>query len=201
MHPLFGFILFAVLTLIVSIVAGKRGGALQGFIYFLAICAVGFVLVIFSSRVTDGNGLVAGLVAFASPLFGLLAALTGASSERKAVLTGEHGEYKKCPYCAEPVRKEAIKCKHCGSELDPVSGKGSVANVTKMSVTRVLGNDLIVDDFKVKELAQAMRSHGSSDSASSLLKEYAEQIEGIKSSIPERLHDSFDVLLSKNLIK
>ena len=24
---------------------------------------------------------------------------------------------KACPFCAEPVRKEAIKCKHCGSEL------------------------------------------------------------------------------------
>lgn len=25
--------------------------------------------------------------------------------------------YKKCKYCAEPVRIEAIKCKHCGSDI------------------------------------------------------------------------------------
>ncbi len=38
-------------------------------------------------------------------------------SEDRAIQNGESGDYKKCPFCAEAVRKEAIKCKHCGSEL------------------------------------------------------------------------------------
>lgn len=27
---------------------------------------------------------------------------------------------RECPYCAERVREEAIKCKHCGSSLPPL---------------------------------------------------------------------------------
>lgn len=117
MEPLFGFAIFFVVALIVSVIAGKRSGAGIGFVYFLVMCAVAIGIVVLTSNITNGNGMAAGLAAFISPFIGLIVALSTSTSERRAVLTGESGEYKKCPFCAESVRKEAIKCKHCSSDL------------------------------------------------------------------------------------
>ena len=40
------------------------------------------------------------------------------STSEKALC--ERGELKKCPFCAEYVKKEAKVCKHCGKELPEV---------------------------------------------------------------------------------
>ncbi|WP_409567677.1 DUF2628 domain-containing protein [Rugamonas sp. DEMB1] len=33
--------------------------------------------------------------------------------------------YRKCPFCAEDVRREAVKCKHCHSDLPPIQQENS----------------------------------------------------------------------------
>ncbi len=105
---LFGFLAFFGLTALATTVASRR--AKRGIVTFLACCVLGFAAVPLTVSV-GGSGVAAAMAAFAVPLLALMWACVAQSSQEIAVENGAHGDYKKCPFCAESVRKEAIKCK------------------------------------------------------------------------------------------
>lgn len=117
MESIFVLILFLVAVAIVCAVASKRG--LSGWTYGICTVVLGAVFLIIIGRV--GGPVAGGFGMFIAPALSLFLAFLEDTDEAMAVSKGESNDHKKCPFCAEAVRKEALKCKHCGSELTVVA--------------------------------------------------------------------------------
>lgn len=89
---------------------GLLFGLLPGFGSFFILAFI------FDQFALGMAGLVSGFIIF-------LIVRSGLMSGFRALQTGrsdkESRKTKRCPYCAEDVLQEAIKCKHCGEALTP----------------------------------------------------------------------------------
>ncbi|MCP9269850.1 zinc ribbon domain-containing protein [Xenorhabdus sp. XENO-1] len=191
MEPIWGFLIYVLVAFIVSVIAGKRMSALRGVIYFIVMCGASFLLVVVTSNITDGNGLAAGFMAFTSPLIGLIIALSSRTDEAKAVVHGESSAYKKCPFCAEAIRKEAIKCKHCGSDLlkvDPIVDAAKKAVNTKDLLIKKRDGFMINDDG-MRKLVESFLAQ--SPESTDIYRDFEDEIAIIKRTLPSEVHESF----------
>ncbi len=155
------------------------------------MCGASFLLVVVNSNITDGNGLTAGFMAFTSPLIGLIIALSSRTDEAKAVVHGESSAYKKCPFCAEAIRKEAIKCKHCGSDLTKISSTVDAAkkavNTEDLLIKKRDG--FMINDDGVKKLVESFFIQ--SPDSTNVYQDFEDEISTIKCTLPSEVHESF----------
>lgn len=117
MEPIFGFLFYFAACTVIAIVASKRGRSWWAFGGLSLLAGLPLVILVSSA---GGSGATAGTVAFLAPLIGLVIAIASKNAPQMAIQNGDFGDYKKCPYCAESVRKEAVKCKHCSSDIGRV---------------------------------------------------------------------------------
>src|SRR5438874_727609 len=67
-------------------------------------------------RGNSGTGGPVALAAFLRPVVGFIAAIMADKKQQMAVKTGDFGDYRKCPFCAESIRKRRSSV----STVDPI---------------------------------------------------------------------------------
>lgn len=93
----------------------------------LVFLALTFVMGIIASSIASAKGRSSANWFFIGFLFGPIGVLAAAvaSKDLQAIAERgvEQGVNRKCPFCAEVIKSEAIVCKHCGREVQPMEQK------------------------------------------------------------------------------
>lgn len=127
-------------------------------------------------------------------LCGLLMVLFGGKKRSKAYSVNIDNEQKmniKCPYCAELIKPEAIKCKHCGSDVSKKSSM-SLSDLLTFDDKKLLiriKDGYLVDDNAVRELIVLIKKKY--PNSIDLIKDSEGDVTNIKNRMPSLAHEAF----------
>ena len=72
------------------------------------------------------------MVSIAFVVIGIGVFIAGAIIDGKPASVPIEGSFRKCPECAESIKSEAKKCKHCGIAVEPIAQKEIEASLDRI---------------------------------------------------------------------
>ncbi|CVD75123.1 hypothetical protein [Serratia marcescens] len=111
----------------------------------------------------------------------------------------------KCPFCAEGINRDAVKCKHCGSDVSEHTSKGQLTKIHGHDA-----NELIITnpDGKrelnlsvVSEIAMKMHIEMPNNKALSVMVTNAPTINMFKEAMDKKMGRDFESHLESELIR
>ncbi len=107
----------------------------------------------------------------------------------------------KCPFCAEMIKPEAIKCKHCGSDVTARVSRGRALpspNLGEMDVVvRDAAGNATLNCEAIAAMATELNNKMSNHSAYSIMSTYYPTISRIKERLDEQTGKDFEVALEE----
>lgn len=65
-------------------------------------------------------------------LVGFIMFMVGKDKKKEAEIEDRKEQERPCPYCQEPILKSAVKCKHCHSDVSPITHEPPINEIIKI---------------------------------------------------------------------
>lgn len=103
MEPIFGFALFLLLSIAAASFAKSRGRSWWLYLVGCVVLGFGVTMLLLAAKTSGGVAAAGGMFV---PILGFIHTLVMGNPN-----------VKQCPHCAERIKAEATRCKHCGADL------------------------------------------------------------------------------------